>query len=34
MVQLLLEHPDIDIELNLDRNKELALAEGLTPEDE
>ena len=34
MVYLLLERPDIDIELNLDTNKELALAENLTPEDE
>ena len=33
MVQLLY-HPDMDIELNLDTNKELALAENLTPEDE
>jgi ankyrin repeat protein len=32
MVQLLLEHPDI--ELDVDTNKELRLAEELTPEDE
>ena len=34
MVQLLLEHPDINIELDLDTNKELRLAEEMTPEDE
>ena len=34
MVYLLLERPDIDIELDLDTNKELRLAEELTPEDE
>ena len=34
MVQLLLEHPDINIELDVKRNKELRLAEELTPEDE
>ena len=34
MVQLLLEHPDINIELDVDTNKELRLAEDLTPEDE
>jgi len=34
MVELLLYHPDMDIELNLDTNKELALAENLTPEGE
>ena len=34
MVQLLLEHPDIDIELNVKKNKELQLAEEMTPEDE
>lgn len=38
MVQLLLEQPDIDIELDLDRNKELQLAEDLwddmTPEEQ
>ena len=34
MVQLLLEHPDINIELDLATNKELSLAEDLTPEDE
>jgi ankyrin repeat protein len=34
MVYLLLEHPDINIELNVKKNKELALAEELTPEDE
>jgi ankyrin repeat protein len=34
MVQLLLEHPDINIELDVDTNKELRLAEELTPEDE
>ena len=34
MVELLLEHPDISIELDLDTNKELRLAEELTPEDE
>ena len=34
MVELLLEYPDIDIELDVDTNKELRLAEELTPEDE
>ena len=34
MVELLLEHPDINIELDLATNKELRLAENLTPEDE
>ena len=34
MVYLLLERPDIDIELDVDTNKELRLAEELTPEDE
>ena len=34
MVQLLLEHPDINIKLDVDTNKELRLAEELTPEDE
>ena len=34
MVQLLLDHPDIDIELDVEKNKELSLAEELTPEDE
>ena len=34
MVYLLLERPDIDIELDVDTNKELQLAEELTPEDE
>ena len=34
MVQLLLDHPDIDIELDVEKNKELRLAEELTPEDE
>jgi len=34
MVYLLLEHPDIDIELDVDTNKELQLAEELTPEGE
>lgn len=34
MVYLLLERPDIDIELDVDTNKELQLAEVLTPEDE
>jgi ankyrin repeat protein len=34
MVYLLLERPDISIELDLDTNKELRLAEELTPEDE
>ena len=34
MVQLLLEHPDINIELDVDTNKELRLAEEMTPEDE
>lgn len=34
MVQLLLEHPDIDIELDLDTNKELRRAEEMTPEGE
>ena len=34
MVQLLLEHPDINIELDLATNKELRLAEEMTPEDE
>jgi hypothetical protein len=34
MVYLLLERPDIDIELDVDTNKELRLAENLTPEDE
>lgn len=33
-VGLLLDHPDIDIELDVDTNKELRLAEELTPEDE
>ena len=31
MVELLLEHPDISIELDLDTNKELRLAEDMTP---
>ena len=34
MVEFLLEHPDISIELDLATNKELRLAEELTPEDE
>ena len=34
MVQLLLEHPDIDIELDVERNKELSRAEDMTPEGE
>ena len=38
IVYLLLEHPDIDIELNVKKNKELQLAEDLwdnmTPEDQ
>ncbi|MDC1151382.1 ankyrin repeat domain-containing protein [Pelagibacteraceae bacterium] len=34
MVEFLLEHPDINIELDVDTNKELRLAEELTPEDE
>ena len=34
MVELLLEHPDINIELDVDTNKELRLAEEMTPEDE
>ena len=34
MVQLLLEHPYINIELDVDTNKELRLAEEMTPEDE
>jgi ankyrin repeat protein len=34
MVYLLLERPDINIELDLATNKELRLAEDLTPEDE
>ena len=34
IVYLLLEYPDIDIELDVDTNKELNLAERLTPEDE
>jgi len=34
MVYLLLERPDINIELDLATNKELRLAEELTPEDE
>ena len=34
MVYLLLERPDINIELDLDTNKELRLAEEMTPEDE
>jgi len=34
MVYLLLERPDIDIELDVDTNKELQLAEELTPEGE
>ena len=34
MVQLLLEHPDIDIELDLATNKELRRAEEMTPEGE
>ena len=34
MVYLLLERPDIDIKLDVDTNKELQLAEELTPEDE
>ena len=33
-VQLLLEHPYINIELDVDTNKELRLAEEMTPEDE
>ena len=34
MVYLLLEYPDINIELDVDTNKELQLAEELTPEGE
>ena len=34
MVYLLLEYPDINIELDVDTNKELLLAEELTPEGE
>jgi ankyrin repeat protein len=34
MVQLLLEHPDIDIELDVEINKELRRAEDMTPEGE
>tara|TARA_E500000331_G_scaffold357686_1_gene420379 strand:+ start:3214 stop:3858 length:645 start_codon:yes stop_codon:yes gene_type:complete len=34
MVQLLLDHPDIDIELDVKKNKELRLAEELEPDEQ